>query len=378
VTPTATLAADLLATHPELAYLPTPALVLHGPRVRHNIQQLADYAATVGIGIRPHTKTHKSREIAQLQLDAGAIGLTVAKVSEAEAISDPGQDVLLAYPPVGVQRAERLAKLAHDRTMRAAIDSLTAIEQASAAARAANSTVGLLVDFDIGFGRTGVQSPIETLELAQAIDQAPNVRLDGMMIYPGQVGSLPQDQNAELEAINSLVAEAIDLWGRHGLTAAIISGGSTPTAYQSHLISHQTEIRPGTYLFNDMNIMSGGYCTFDDCAARVLSTVISTARPGHIVIDAGSKTLAADRPSSPPDAGYGHIVEYPEARIIRLNEEHGQADVRACTRKPQVGERVTVIPNHICPCVNLRDYMWWWEPETILRKFLVDARGRIE
>ena len=164
----------------------------------------------------------------------------------------------------------------------------------------------------------------------------------------------------------------------NGLSAAIISGGSTPTAYQSHLISHQTEIRPGTYLFNDMNTVGGGYCTLDECAARVLSTVISTARPGHIVIDAGSKTLATDRPSSPPDAGYGHIVEYPEARIIRLNEEHGQADVRAAPRAPKVGDRVTVIPNHICPCVNLRDFMWWWEPGTNLRPIPVDARGCIQ
>jgi D-serine deaminase-like pyridoxal phosphate-dependent protein len=378
VTTTATLTADVLASHPELAELATPALVLHGPRVRHNIQQLADYAATVGIGIRPHTKTHKSREIARLQLDAGAIGITVAKVSEAEAISDPDDDVLLAYPPVGVGRAERLAQLAHDRTMRAAIDSLSAVEQVSAAARSAGSTVGLLVDFDIGLGRTGVQSAQETLVLAKAIDHAANVRLDGIMIYPGQIGSLPTEQANELKAIDALVAEALALWAKHGLVARIISGGSTPTAYQSHLISHQTEIRPGTYLFNDMNTVRGGYCTLNDCAARVLATVISTARPGHIVLDAGSKTLAADPPSSPPDAGYGHIVEYPEARIIRLNEEHGQADVRACPRKPKVGDRVTVIPNHICPCVNLRDSMWWWDPGDSLRRLPVDARGRIE
>jgi len=372
------LTADLLATHPELADLPTPALVLHGPRVRHNIQQLADYAANVGIGIRPHTKTHKSREIARLQLDAGAIGITVAKISEAETISDPGEDVLLAYPPIGVRRAERLAHLAHDRTMRAAVDSLTAIEQVSAAARAAGSTIGLLVDFDIGLGRTGVQSAQETLELARAIDCAANVRLDGMMIYPGQVGSLPTEQADELKVIDSLVAEALDLWAKHGLAVTIISGGSTPTAYQSHFITHQTEIRPGTYLFNDMNYVRGGYCTLDDCAARVLATVISTARTGHIVLDAGSKTLAADRPSSPPDVGYGHIVEYPEAHIIRLNEEHGQADIRDCPRVPKVGDRVTVIPNHICPCVNLRDSIWWWDPGDSLRKIPVDARGRIE
>jgi D-serine deaminase-like pyridoxal phosphate-dependent protein len=199
-----------------------------------------------------------------------------------------------------------------------------------------------------------------------------------MMIYPGQVDSLPNNQNTELTAIDIRVVEAIDLWSRYGIEAPIISGGSTPTAYQSHYITQQTEIRPGTYLFNDTNTVHGGWCTFDDCAARILATVISTARPGFIVIDAGSKTLAADRPSSPPDVGYGRIVEYPDAKITRLNEEHGMADVRAYSSAPKVGDRVTLIPNHICPCVNLRDSMWWWTPGESLRQLPVDARGRIE
>ena len=164
--------------------------------------------------------------------------------------------------------AERFAALARDRTMRAAIDSPIAIEAVSAAAKAAGTTVGLLVDLDVGLGRTGVQSPAATLPLAQAIDRAPNVRLDGIMIYPGQVWSVPERQEAELKAIDDLVVEAIALWAAHGLAAAIVSGGSTPTAYQSHLIPHLTEIRPGTYVFNDMNTVRGGFCTLDDCAAR--------------------------------------------------------------------------------------------------------------
>jgi D-serine deaminase-like pyridoxal phosphate-dependent protein len=358
--------------------LPTPAMVIDGPTVRRNVRRLADYAAKVGIKVRPHTKTHKLRRLARMQLAAGAIGLTVAKGGEAEVISEPGQDVLLAYPPVGEQRAERIAALARDRTMRAAIDSLTAIEVVSAAARTAGTTVGLLVDLDVGLGRTGVPSPAATLPLAQAIDRAPNVRLDGIMIYPGQVWSLPEQQEEELNAIDDLVVEAISLWAAHGLAASIVSGGSTPTAYQSHLIPHQTEIRPGTYVFNDMNTVRGGYCTLDDCSARVLATVVSDAVAGQVVIDAGSKTLAADRCASIPDSGFGHVIEYPDAKITRLSEEHGQIDVTACSTRPAVGERVTVIPNHICPCVNLRDTVWWTEPNEPLRQLAVDARGRIQ
>ena len=362
----------------DLRRLPTPALVIDGARVRANVQKLAEYAVKTGIKIRPHTKTHKLRRLAQMQLNAGAIGLAVAKVSEAEVLSDPGQDVLLAYPPVGEQRAERLAALARDRTMRAAIDSSVAIEVVSAAAKAGGTTVGLLVDLDTGLGRTGVSSPQATLPLAQAIDRAANVRLDGIMIYPGQVASLPEQQADELKAIDELVAEAIFLWSKHGLPAPIVSGGSTPTAYQSHFISRQTEIRPGTYVYNDMNTVRGGYCGLDDCSARVLVTVVSNAVAGQVVVDAGSKTLAADPCWTHPSAGYGHVVECPDAKITRLSEEHGQIDVTACCQKPAVGERLTLIPNHICPCVNLRDSVWWMESGEPLRQLEIDARGLIQ
>jgi D-serine deaminase-like pyridoxal phosphate-dependent protein len=362
----------------QLDRLPTPAMVLHGPRTRRNVKKLGDYAAKVGIKIRPHTKTHKLRELARMQLDAGAAGLTVAKGSEAEAISEPGQDILLAYPPVGERRAERFAVLARDRTMRAAVDSSIAIEVTSAAARSAGTTVGLLVDLDVGLHRTGVRSPAATLPLAQAIDRAPNVRLDGLMIYPGHVWAAPDAQAAELKRIDELVVETLELWSRHGLAAPIVSGGSTPTAYQSHLISHQTEIRPGTYIFNDMNTVRGGYCSLDECSAHILATVISSAVPGQVVIDAGSKTLAADRCASDADAGFGHVLEYADAKITKLSEEHGQVDITACGEKPAVGQRVTVIPNHICPCVNLRDSVWWFEPGEPLRQLAIDARGRVE
>lgn len=365
------------ANNIEVQKLPTPALVIDAAIVRQNVQRLADYAATVGVKVRPHTKTHKLRKLARLQLDAGAIGLTVAKVSEAEVISDPAQDIFVAYPPIGEQRATRLAALGGDRTMRAAVDTLAAVEAASIAARAAGATIGLLVDLDVGSHRTGVVSPAATLPLAQAIERSPNVRLDGIMIYPGHVWSLPMEQDAELKAVDDLVVETLELWAKHGLAAAIVSGGSTPTAYQSHLMPHVTEIRPGTYVFNDMNTVRPGFCTVDDCAARVVATVVSDSIPGQVVVDAGSKALARDA-SSISNAGFGYVTEYPEARITQLSEEHGQIDVKACSRPPKVGERVSIIPNHICPCVNLQAAVWWMECGEPLEQLSVDARGKTQ
>jgi D-serine deaminase-like pyridoxal phosphate-dependent protein len=360
----------------DLAKMATPAIVIDAAQARANVQRLANYAAAHGIKIRPHTKTHKLRKLAQMQLAAGAVGIAVAKVTEAEAISDPGQDVLVAYPPIGEGRADRLVALAHDRTMRAAVDSLTAIEQTASAAKVMEATVGLLVDLDVGLGRTGVASPADTLPLAQAIDRHPNLRLDGLMIYPGQVWSKPNEQAAELQAVDDLVAETLALWKKHSLSAAIVSGGSTPTAFQTHLMPHVTEIRPGTYVYNDMNTVRPGFATVDECAARVVATVISDAVPGQVVIDAGSKTLARDA-SSVPDGGFGYVVEYPKARIKQLSEEHGQVDVRNCDPRPKLGERVTIIPNHICPCVNLHAAVWWLEPGQPLEQIPVDARGCI-
>jgi len=357
--------------------LSTPALVLDGPLVRRNIQRLADYARGVGINIRPHTKTHKLRFLARMQLESGAAGLTAAKVSEAEVISDPGHDVLLAYPPVGKFRAERLAELARTRTVRAAVDSPAGVELMSAAAQHAQTTVGLLGDVDVGMGRTGVQTPEESLVLAQAIDRAPNVRLDGVMIYPGHVWATPDRQSEALGAVSRKLGQVLELWARHGLRAAIVSGGSTPTAYQSHLIPQVTEIRPGTYVFNDLNTVRGGYCVLEDCAARIVATVISDAVPGQVVVDAGSKTLTKDLNVTMPESGFGFVVEYPDAFVKALSEEHAQVDVTKCRSRPSVGDRVTIIPNHICPCVNLQEAVWWIEPNDSPRELCVDARGKL-
>lgn len=358
--------------------LPTPALILDGLRVRQNIQRVADYAAGVAIHVRPHTKTHKLRSLARMQLQAGANGLTAAKVSEAQIISDVGDDVLVAYPPVGQWRADRLAQLARNRTVRAAVDTLAAIEMMSTAAHDAKTTVGLLVDVDVGMGRTGVQTPQQSLALAQAIDRSPNLRLDGIMIYPGHVWEPPDRQGDALGAVSMKLQHVLDLWARHGLGAAIVSGGSTPTAYQSHLVPQLTEIRPGTYVFNDMNTVRGGYCALEDCAASILTTVVSDAVPGQVVIDAGSKTLTKDPNAIARESGFGHVVQYPAARVKALSEEHAQIDVTECGSKPSVGERVTIIPNHICPCVNLQDAVWWIEPNELPRELRVDARGKLQ
>jgi D-serine deaminase-like pyridoxal phosphate-dependent protein len=360
--------------------LPTPVILIDGSTVRRNLQRLADYAKSHNLNLRPHTKTHKSTTLARLQLDHGAVGLTVAKVGEAQVMSHVADDVLMAYPAVDPRRCGGLARLAQSITIRVAIDSRNAADALSAAAGIAKSTIGILIDLDVGLHRTGVQSPADALDLARLVSKKENLRLDGLFFYPGHVpGPNSPHQQDKLHAVDALVSETLDLFTRAGLATRIVSGGSTPTAYQSHLIRGLTEIRPGTYVFNDMNSVGYGVATLDDCAARVIATVVSTAVPDQVVIDAGSKTLTSDRCGPNPDSGHGYLVEYPGARITKLTEEHGQVDVSKCTRRPNVGNQITIVPNHICPCINLQDRVWWREneDETFPLIIPIEARGKV-
>ena len=312
-----------------------------------------------------------------MQLEHGAVGLTVAKVGEAQVMADAADDILMAYPAVDA-RCRELARLAHGKTIRVGIDSTFAAEALADAARAAGSTIGVLVDLDIGHHRTGVQSAGESLTLAQHVSSAQGLRLDGIMFFPGHLSHGPPAAiEPAVHAIDEKLTEVIELWKKNGLKAMIVSGGSTPTAMQSHLLTQMTEFRPGTYIFNDMNCVYAGCATIDDCAARVVTTVVSTAVPGQVVLDSGSKTLTSDRCGPAPDSGHGLIIEYPRAKITKLSEEHAQVDVTACDRVPRVGERVTVIPNHICPCINLQDIVWWQAPGEQPIAMPVDARGKV-
>jgi len=360
-----------------VAQFPTPCLRINLAIARRNIRRLAEYAGRHGLKLRPHTKTHKSLEMSRLQVEAGAAGLTVAKAGEAEIISGACPDILVGYPAADESRAARLAQLARSKSVRVAVDTRAAADAIACAAREAGSTIGLLVDIDVGYHRTGVQSPADAVALAQYVDSCRGVRLDGIFLYPGDVRTPPGEQVQPMTAIGTVLGETLELWKSRGLAAPIVSGGSTPTAYQSHLVRQLTEIRPGTYIYNDMNTVWGGFASLDDCAAAVECTVVSDAVPGKVVMDAGSKTLGSDFNVIRPDGGFGHIPEFPEAKIVRLTEEHGEIDVSRCPIRPKIGRRLRVIPNHICPCVNLHDFAILDLEDGQSRQLRIDARGKV-
>ena len=356
----------------------TPSLFIDAQTVRCNLVALQQYAKQHHLSVRPHTKTHKSLHFAREQRSAGSQALAVAKVGEAEVLSRECNDILIAYPAIDEPRCERIAALARKVDLRVAVDSREGAKALADAAMKKGATIGVLVDQDVGFHRTGIHSPDKVLDLAEYIAGLHDgLRLDGIFFYPGHV-SVPANQQFDLlKQIDHQLQTTLQMCRKKGIEISIVSGGSTPTAFQSHFITSQTEIRPGTYVFNDMNTVRGGYCRVDQCAAFVIATVVSTAVTGKAVVDAGTKALASDRNTILPDSGFGHVLEYPEAKIVRLSEEHGELDLSECKGTPRLGEKISIIPNHICPCVNLHDSFLWLGESGQIERMPVDCRGML-
>jgi D-serine deaminase-like pyridoxal phosphate-dependent protein len=362
-----------------VAEIETPALVVDLDIFERNLRRVAGYAAEHGLRLRPHTKTHKSLRVARRQLELGAAGLTVAKVSEAEVMlgAEPA-DLLVAFPIVGRGKLERLMRVARRTDVTVALDSLFAARQLSDAARAAGAEVGVLAEFDAGLGRVGVTPGEPLLQLAQSIGKLPHLRFEGLAFYPGHILDLEEPGLRALAQLSELLRSILEDFRAAGIEVPIVSGGSTPTLFHSHEIHGLNEIRPGTYVFHDVNTVRSGGCALQDCAASILATVVSVARPGQMIIDGGSKTFSSDRPVNSPAVTFGHVMEAPGARFHKMNEEHGFIDVARVGQEFGVGDRVHVIPNHICPAVNLHERMYALRGDTVEEIWDVDARGKLQ
>jgi len=373
------LSPNYILVHMHVSEIDTPALVVDLDRFERNLRRVADYAGAHGLRLRPHTKTHKSIYVACLQQQLGAAGLTVAKISEAEVMLQARpSDLLVAFPIVGRAKLERLVDVARKTRVTVALDSTFAVHQLADAARGADVTVGVLAEVDVGLGRVGVAPGAQLVELAQCIRKQPHLVFEGITFYPGQIKSLDESGLHAIQELAKLLESILADLRASGIEAAIVSGGSTPTLFHSHELPGLTEIRPGTYVFNDYNTVLSGACGLDDCAATILATVVSTARPGHMILDGGSKTFSSDRPVTSADVTFGYLVEAPAARFHKMNEEHGFVDLTHADAEFHVGDRVHVIPNHICVAVNLHEQVYGTRGETVERTWKVDGRGKLQ
>jgi D-serine deaminase-like pyridoxal phosphate-dependent protein len=358
--------------------LATPALTVDLDVLDRNLDRMAAYCREHKIGLRPHTKTHKTLEVARRQLERGAVGLTVAKVGEAEVMTaaEPNE-ILVAFPVFGATKLKRLAAVATARRVLLSLDSEATARELSAAATAQKITFGVLVEFDAGLGRCGLKPGPACVELARAVQKLPGLNFRGLMTYPGNIWGTSDERETAAESVAAAVATALAAFEAERMPVEMVSAGSTPSALLSHKIHGVTEIRPGTYVYNDLNTYYQGACKLEDCAARVVATVVSTAVPNRAIIDGGSKTFSSDLLGSGPRAGYGRVVEAPGARLIKLNEEHGYIDTSDSQHDFHVGEVVTVIPNHVCACVNMHDEIFLLRKGEYTGSWKVAARGKI-
>lgn len=357
--------------------LSTPALTIDLDVLERNLDRMASSCRKQGLGLRPHTKTHKTPEVARMQIERGAVGLTVAKVGEAEVMTAAGLDnILIAYPIFGREKFDRIATLARDRTILVSLDSALTAEALSRAAIDKGATVGVLVEFDAGFHRCGIVPGPACVALARRIEALRGLKFRGLMSFFGNVWGTEAERRIGAKLAAEQVHRALEAFREARMPLEINSGGSTPSAQFAQEISGLTEIRPGSYVYNDLNTLYQGACLLEDCASRVVSTVVSTAVPGRAIIDAGSKTFSSDLLSSGPRTGHGLVVEAPDAPLIKLNEEHGYLDITKSSRSFHVGDVLTVVPNHVCTCINLHDQAFLFRKDELVGSWRITARGK--
>jgi D-serine deaminase-like pyridoxal phosphate-dependent protein len=357
-----------------LEHIETPAALVDLDRLAHNLDRMAAYSAVHGLALRPHVKTHKSPRIAAEQKRLGAVGLTCATPRELEVMSEVSSDLLLAHPPVGA-KLQRVLNLPRSVRLSVAIDSVDALEHLAEMAEAREREVGVFVEVDVGMRRVGVRSPAEAVDLARRIVALDPLEYSGLLFYPGHIRGAQADLDEPLARLRADLAGFLQALGDAWLPPPVVSGGSTPAAWRMHEVSGVTEVRPGTYVYNDRATEAVGACSWDDCALTVLATVISTAVPGQAVVDAGSKALGRE-PLPDLPAGFGCPIDIPEVRVVRMSEEHGILDLTGSSWRPRVGDVVRIVPNHACIVVHLNDVMYGVRGELLEVSWPVTARGR--
>ena len=345
----------------------TPAVLVDLDIARRNVHAFQAYADRHGIRVRPHIKTHKLPQMAELQLDEGAVGITCQKVSEAEAMVDGStwiKDVLITYNILGEAKLARLAKLNERVALSVVADNPAVIDGMSAYFANAEKPLAVLVECNTGADRCGVATPEEAARLARRISEASGLRFGGLMTYPPVGGAA---------RVQSFMGEAKRLIEADGLKVPTITSGGTPNMMQAAEAPIATEYRPGTYIYNDRSLVARGVATWEDCALTVLATVVSVPAENRAIIDAGSKVLTSDLLGL---TGYGHVLGRDDIRIDQLSEEHG----RLVCDGPialKVGEQVRIVPNHACVVTNMVDAVHIIETGAPKAEWPAVARGRV-
>jgi D-serine deaminase-like pyridoxal phosphate-dependent protein len=357
----------------------TPAVIVDLEKLEINLSAMAEQARSSGVKLRPHTKTHKSPWIAHLQLRHGACGITVAKLGEAEVMVNAGiEDILIAYPIWGEAKLKRLSRLLDRARVSLSLDSMEVAEGLALLGRKRGTSIPIYLEIDTGMERCGLKPGEEARALCRKLDTLKGITLLGLLTHAGHAYGVKNRE--ELQRIGRREGELLVglrevLRREDGIQIEEISVGSTPTARITMHVAGVTEVRPGTYVFNDVGQMKIGVATFDTCAASVLVTVVGRPAPNRVIIDAGSKTFSSDKREGME--GYGVIKGRSHISFVRMSEEHGILLSDEEAENLKIGDRLEIIPNHICACVNLSDEIYGVRDGRLEWVIPVSARGRV-
>lgn len=359
----------------QLAKLPTPAVVVDLDTAEKNIRNMQENASRCGLSHRPHVKTHRSSELARMQVELGCAGVTAAKLGEAEVMAQGGiTDIFIAYPLIGADKLERLLALSEKVRVSTVLNSIEGARAMSEAFVARGKTIDVLLEVDGGLNRGGVKPGQPLVDFACAIQAFAGISIQGLMYYGGLV--YDSHDRAEVEGFAKKERDALlscaKLLADKGFCMRVLSAGSSLTGKTPEDLKGITEIRSGHYIFNDCSQLDVGLAAPEDCALFVVMTVVSKPDAHTVICDAGTKSLTGDRCHH--RGGYGYITDYPDIEIYQLNEEH--AFLRTQEDNPlQIGQKICVIPNHACVVTNLAGRVYGFRGEEMDHMIEIDAQG---
>lgn len=360
----------------------TPCLIIDSKVMKRNIDRMEEKIRLTGAVLRPHTKTHKIPEFALYQASKSSGAVTVAKVSEAEVMASNGlKDIFIAYPIIGDEKIQRVITLSRSIRVIVGFDSLYGAVMLDKLAGEAQHSIEVRMEVDTGLRRSGVLYE-DALNLATKVSKLKNLSFTGIYTYRGLVlsGNVTNDRESAGIEEGRLMAKLAEKIRSSGIPIRDVSVGSTPTSEFAAQVPGVTEVRPGTYIFNDIMQKNLSCCETEDCAAWVEVTVVSKPSSDLLIIDGGSKTFATDFTQNVYPTylqGYGFIIGEPDLLFERLNEEHSILKSLSGNTAFKIGDRLKIIPNHICTTINLYDTVYLMESDSTLRPVKVMGRGKL-
>ena len=363
--------------------LDTPSFLVDQDIMMANIEKMQKYADEQGVALRPHTKTHKAPYLAKLQRDAGCKGITVAKVGEAEVLAENGlDDIFIANEPVGEIKLKRILKLTETKNISFGVDCPEHVEAADRTFAGSGRHAQVVIEIEVGENRSGIIEEDKFMELLDSIKKAENVDFLGVFSHEGHCYNAESMEDCREKFIVSQkrTLHFAKMAEEQGMKCQRVSIGSTPSLlYHFDLLPGVTEFRPGTYILMDAS-MANVLGDLGDCAATMLATVMSKPTDERVILDVGAKGLTAQERTVgiTKTPGKGTILEYPDVHIFDVYDEHAIIYNKKFHDAVKIGDKVRIIPVHICPANNLYSKAYLTSGDEVVGEYPILCQGKLQ